>query len=237
MGVDFGRYINADILAKDHNLIGEAGSKKAQELADAEREDSLNRRIDFSFETVMSHESKPQFIRRAFDAGFNVTLYFVGTGDPQININRVRSRVAQGGHYVPEDRIINRYHRSIDLLPQAMISAHRSIVFDNSSNGNQASPTSLRPVVECFFSGDELKLRLYAPIPRWIVFNLRLSQVGFDCQRIESVGLDFQMVYKTSKLKDYDKSKNRNIVTIHRLLELIRAFENGEEIKHVFNWK
>src|SRR5665213_3650761 len=45
----------------------------------------------FSFETVMSHPSKLDEIKKAKKAGYKIYLYFVCTDNSQININRVQS--------------------------------------------------------------------------------------------------------------------------------------------------
>ncbi len=44
-----------------------------------------------------------------------------------------------GGHPVPEQKIIERYYRSMDLLMQAIECCDRAYLFDNSSDGIQAS--------------------------------------------------------------------------------------------------
>ena len=75
--IELGSYINADDVAKVPGLSGESGSKRAQQIADKLREFYLQNEQDFSFETVMSHESKPIFMETARSAGFHVTLYFV----------------------------------------------------------------------------------------------------------------------------------------------------------------
>ncbi len=59
--------------------------------------------------------------------------------DPQINIARVKYRVSVGGHPVPEQKIIESYYRSMDLLMQAIECCDRAYLFDNSSDGIQAS--------------------------------------------------------------------------------------------------
>ena len=43
----------------------------------------------------------------------------------------------QGGHSVPEDKIVSRYHRSIDLLAEAIRFTNRAYVFDNSGNNQE----------------------------------------------------------------------------------------------------
>ena len=100
-GVDFGEYINPDQIAADLSIAEPARSKRAQEIADFHRNRCLMNGISLSFETVMSHPSKIEFMIRANDAGYDVTLYFICTSDPEINIRRVENRVSLGGHSVP----------------------------------------------------------------------------------------------------------------------------------------
>jgi len=86
----------------------------------------------FTFETVMSSSDKVAFLRKAQEMGYRTYLYYVATGDPEINVFRVQSRVALGGHGVPEEKIRSRYERSLELLPQAIKASNRAYIFDNS---------------------------------------------------------------------------------------------------------
>lgn len=61
-------------------------------------------------------------------------LIFFATEDPAINVSRVCHRVKMGGHSVPEDKIISRYKRSLDLLMQAIQYTNRAYIFDNSTH-------------------------------------------------------------------------------------------------------
>lgn len=89
--------------------------------------------ITFTFETVMSHQSKIDFLGLAQEKGFRTYLYYVATEDPEINISRVASRVAQGGHNVSSTKIVDRYYSSLRLLADAIQYANRAYIFDNSS--------------------------------------------------------------------------------------------------------
>lgn len=95
-GVDFGRYINADDIARENSWTGDEGALKAQAEANRLRDEYLTARFDFSFETVMSPPSKVEFMARARSAGYNVNLFFVATSDLVLNLERVRARVALG---------------------------------------------------------------------------------------------------------------------------------------------
>lgn len=86
----------------------------------------------FTIETVMSHESKIEYIKLAKDKGYKVYLYFVSTRDVAVNIGRVAQRVAQGGHDVPEEKIRKRYQKSLENLTNALRLSDRAYIFDNS---------------------------------------------------------------------------------------------------------
>lgn len=91
----------------------------------------LDRGESFSQETVFSHPSKIAALKRAKELGYRTYLYFVATPSSAINKTRVAMRVAQGGHNVPEDKIILRYSRSLAQLKEALPYLSRAFFFDN----------------------------------------------------------------------------------------------------------
>jgi predicted ABC-type ATPase len=116
----------------------------------------------FTFETVMSHRSKVDFLATAQQAGFRAYLYYVATDDPAINISRVHNRVAMGGHDVPDDKVESRYYRSLDLLLDAIRNTNRAYVFDNSGSSGPENRTWLAEITD----GKHLELKV-DQIPAW----------------------------------------------------------------------
>jgi predicted ABC-type ATPase len=116
-------------------VVPEANERLAQIIADFLRKKLLQERKKFSFETVFSHTSKLDIMREAAEAGYKVYLYFVSTESPEINKYRVKVRTQQGGHDVPENKIEQRYYRSLDLLFEAAQLAYQVYFFDNSKDG------------------------------------------------------------------------------------------------------
>lgn len=110
----------------------EINSYYASVLSDFLRRKALEASKSFSFETVMSSADKVELLRECRRRGFRAYLYFVATEDPSINIQRVKSRVAAGGHDVPEDKIVSRYYRSLGLLAEAIRNTDRTYLFDTS---------------------------------------------------------------------------------------------------------
>jgi predicted ABC-type ATPase len=104
----------------------------AAAIADFLHEELLSAGKSFSFETVMSHPSKIDLFARARAAGYRTYLYFIATESPDINIYRIKRRVILGEHSVPQDKIVERYQRSLLLIHQAVVHAHRAFFFDNS---------------------------------------------------------------------------------------------------------
>jgi predicted ABC-type ATPase len=104
----------------------------AAAIADFLREELLVASQSFSFETVMSHRSKIDFFARARAAGYRTYLYFIATESSHLNIYRVQNRAALGGHDVPEDKIVERYKRCLELVGEALSHAYWAFLFDNS---------------------------------------------------------------------------------------------------------
>src|SRR5258708_4040523 len=91
----------------------------------------------FTFETVLSHPSKLDFLKNARQRGYKNYLYFVCTVSPTINIARVAQRVALGGHDVPSDKIESRYYSSLALLSDLIPYTYHTYLFDNSSEDSE----------------------------------------------------------------------------------------------------
>jgi len=104
--------------------------------ADFIRRKLLEKRISFTFETVMSAPDKIELLHTAQQLGYRTYLYYIATDDPEINITRVKQRVAAGGHDVPQDKITSRYQRSLKQLPQAIKASNRAYIFDNSGDAS-----------------------------------------------------------------------------------------------------
>jgi predicted ABC-type ATPase len=86
----------------------------------------------------------------------------VATDDPAINVSRVANRVALGGHPVPEDKIVSRYHKSLELLLSAIRFTNRAYIFDNSTNNADSMHTWLAEITD----GKTLELKTDR-IPAW----------------------------------------------------------------------
>ena len=122
-------YINADEIKK--NL--KCDDLTAAKLAEKQREDHLQNKEDFCFETVLSTPRNLNLLRRAKKLGYFIRCYYVLTVDPYINVYRVKSRVAEGGHDVPVEKIIERYDKALAQVCDMVEIADICHIYDNST--------------------------------------------------------------------------------------------------------
>ena len=113
-------------------LVSDINSYQAATISDWLRQQCLENGISFCSETVLSHSSKADFMAATKEKGFRNYLYYVCTSDPEINVQRVAGRVADGGHNVDRDKIIDRYYRSLKVARLALPHCYRAYFFDNS---------------------------------------------------------------------------------------------------------
>lgn len=159
-----GKHINPDAIASTLTGSYEARSFNAQAIADELRESCLSERCNFSFETVMSHPSKIEFMQRARNAGYIVTLFFVSVEHAEINVERVARRVALNGHDVPVERIRRRYGATMAALPDAVRCCHRTVLFDNSIAFSESISIGPRTVAEIMGT----QISIFPPTPKWV---------------------------------------------------------------------
>ncbi len=134
-------------------------SYEAALIADFLRNILVKNGKKITFETVMSHNSKVEFLKETQELGYKTYLYFISTESPVINAKRVKQRVRLGGHSVPESKIQSRYYDSLNLLKEAVRYAYRTFVFDNS----EKAPKLILEI----FKGEEV-IYHYSEIPKWI---------------------------------------------------------------------
>ncbi|HAL82518.1 MAG TPA: zeta toxin, partial [Mucilaginibacter sp.] len=89
---------------------------------------------DFAFETTLSTRSYVSLIKKAQQAGYEVTLLYFWLDSPETAYDRVAKRVSEGGHNIPIDTIERRYYRGIkNLLNLYIPVCDKWIVMNNAS--------------------------------------------------------------------------------------------------------
>lgn len=156
-------FVNADEIARerwpdapDEHVADAAG------LAVERRLELLDAGVTFVAETVFSHESKLELIKAAKRCGFRVILYHVHVASAELARSRVATRVHEGGHDVPDDKVDKRFVRCLELIPRAAAIADRTLVFDNSGQSGTRTHVHVMTLV------DGRVTKLSADAPDWL---------------------------------------------------------------------
>ncbi|MBS7806597.1 zeta toxin family protein [Variovorax sp. PCZ-1] len=159
-------FVNADLYERDHlQHIADLQqrSEAARDWADTRRATLIASGDSFVSETVFSHSSKIALIQEAQAAGYVVVLLVVCMDQPERLLLRVRQRVSEGGHNVPDQRILDRYPRTLANLQQAVREADMAILYDNPGEIGERF-TAPKRVAVCRKQNTRI---LHQPLPQW----------------------------------------------------------------------
>ena len=98
-----------------------------------QRREALRRGENFAVETTLSGKSMLATIREARNAGYRIEVHYTCVGSAEQALDRIRTRVAQGGHDIPEEDARRRFARSLEQLPEVMTQANEIHLYDNSN--------------------------------------------------------------------------------------------------------
>ncbi|WP_244617439.1 zeta toxin family protein [Sulfurimicrobium lacus] len=129
-------FINADLIAAGLSPFKpEVAAIQAGRIMLAEIAEKSAKRESFAFETTLSGHGYARHIPEWRKAGYRVELFFLSLDSPETAIARVRNRVAQGGHDVPETTIRRRFSGGIEnfhSIYKPLVDAW--LFYDNSGN-------------------------------------------------------------------------------------------------------
>ena len=99
-------------------------------------ERAVHERSDFAFETTLGGRTITALLVSALESGIEVRVWYVGLRSVQLHIDRVKARVARGGHNIPSEMIRKRYDSSRYNLVQLLPKLTELRVFDNSAEAD-----------------------------------------------------------------------------------------------------
>ncbi len=132
--LDCKEFVNADEIAKGLSPFQpEKVSFEAGRIMLHRINELLSQNENFAFETTLSTRSYKHKILQATERNYNVTLLFFWLKNPELAKERVKTRVIEGGHNIPEDVIERRYYKGIKNLFEIYLSiVDQVLIFDNS---------------------------------------------------------------------------------------------------------
>ncbi len=129
-------FINADEIARGLSPFQpEKVSVEAGKIMLNRINELLDKEEDFAFETTLSARSYTHTILKAQEKNYTVTLVFFWLNNVELAKQRVKMRVSEGGHFIPDDVIERRYVAGIKNLFELYLPICDIVtVYDNSEN-------------------------------------------------------------------------------------------------------
>jgi predicted ABC-type ATPase len=122
-------FLNADLIARGISPFNpESVALEAGKLFLKRMDTIVSNNESFAFETTLSGLNWKK-------ADYEIILYFLKLPSEEMALKRVQTRVSEGGHNVPEDVIIRRFHRgwaNFQKYYKHMVDDW--VVFDNSGD-------------------------------------------------------------------------------------------------------
>ena len=107
-------FVNADEIARGLSPLNPNAAASAAGRIMKERIDHLiDNRQSFAFETTAAGTTRRLTMKKCREAGYATSIVFLYLSSPVLAIERVKLRVSQGGHDIPEQQIINRFYGGI----------------------------------------------------------------------------------------------------------------------------
>jgi predicted ABC-type ATPase len=128
-------FINADEIARELDPIRpESVAIKAGRVMLTKIKDIICRNHDFAFETTLSPKSHVRLVQTAKNSGYAITLIFFWLDSVDLAVERVKNRVLEGGHDIPNEVIYRRYYAGlINLFRLYLPISDYWMIFNNSS--------------------------------------------------------------------------------------------------------
>lgn len=134
-GINLGYRINVDEIAQS---IGDHKDTKTQvrasKIAIKMRRVHLRDGLDFNQETTLCGKSILNLFNELKVNNYKINLHFVGLDSPQTAKERVKIRVAKGGHDTKPHLIDKRYYESMQNLLKVVPLCNEILVYDNTQN-------------------------------------------------------------------------------------------------------
>jgi predicted ABC-type ATPase len=127
-------FVNADLIAQGLSPFApETVAFRAGRLMLEEIETLAVRRVDFGFETTLSGRAHLRLIEGLKKRGYEVHIFYLWLPSVDLALSRVRKRVLQGGHNIPEVVVRRRFERSTaSFLVHYRLVTDSWMLFDNS---------------------------------------------------------------------------------------------------------
>lgn len=129
-------FVNVDLIASGLSPFNpERATLKAGRIVLEQIHSLAKRGVDFGFESTLSGKTYVRFLQGVKRGGYFIHLFFLWINDVELALERIKLRVRNGGHAIPEVTVRRRFVRSLaNFLRVYKPLADSWTIFDNSGD-------------------------------------------------------------------------------------------------------
>jgi predicted ABC-type ATPase len=155
-----------ELVAANPGMTLDEANAAAWGIGKERLETAIESRTNFNFETTLGGTTIARLLTQAHVNGLRVRVWYCGLRDAELHVARVRARVLQGGHDIPEKKIRERYDASRNNLCSILPSIDELILYDNSDDADPHAGRAPRPVQLLHYRDGKI-LILASVMPAW----------------------------------------------------------------------
>lgn len=125
--------INTDEIVREiGDWRNDVDQMKAGKIGIKLRNEAIKQGKSFNEETTLCGKTIIKLFEKLKENGYKIDLYYVGLKNADIALERIKKRVANGGHDIPAEKVRKRYEESKNNLEKIIPFCDSVSVFDNS---------------------------------------------------------------------------------------------------------
>lgn len=165
-------YYNPDtaalrLLSLHPNMTQAIANGHAWTLGKEMLEKAIQQKQTFAFETTLGGNTITRLLIEAAEVGIKVKIWYAGLESVELNLARVKARVAQGGHDIPETDIRKRWDSSRRNLLKLLPHLDSLRLYDNSAEANPRKGTPPQPELLLHIAGKKIVGIASKEAPEW----------------------------------------------------------------------
>lgn len=127
-------FVNADLIARGISpFVPERAAIHAGRIMLEQIHFLAERGLDFGFETTLSGKTYVKLLQGMKKGGYIIHIFFLWIPNVELAVERIKLRVRNGGHHIPEAIVSRRFGRSLpNFLRFYKPLADSWTIFDNS---------------------------------------------------------------------------------------------------------
>lgn len=155
------------LITSHPNMAQQMANAHAWTLGKEMLEKAIARKETFAFETTLGGNTITKLLIQAAQEGAKIKIWYAGLKSVEMNIARVKARVEQGGHDIPEADIRKRWDSSRRNLLKLLPHLESFRLYDNSHEADPKRGAPPRPELLLHVDGKKVVGMTSREAPEW----------------------------------------------------------------------